>query len=675
MTPPVISRTPYHVLLVDDSQIDLELHRTYLEQAGMSVRTETDPQRVREALRSFAADVVVLDLHMPGCDGIELAGQLRTEPAFAYLPILFLSDAQDEEAQVRAIEVGADDFLVKKMTPRLLVASVRARAQRWRRHLAAMDAELRANMTLKHNATLATVLDGLQAIVYVSDMQTHEILFANRFMREALGTDQLVGRQCWEAIQTDLSGPCSFCTNHHLLDDNGHPREPYVWEFQNTLNRRWYYIHDRAIEWIDGRIVRLEIATDITERKNAEDTLRHLNEDLEQRVRQRTEQLLAAKEEAESANLAKSEFLSSMSHELRTPLNAILGFSQLLAADTQPPLTNDQQQSVEEIFHAGQHLLDLINEVLDLARIESGRLDLVPESVDIAPLVQECLSLVRPQAEKNQLRLTIEGPGTCVVHVDRLRLRQVLLNLLTNAVKYNRPGGLVTLSFQSSHGEFSLMVRDSGRGIPQEFLPRLFRPFERHQSTSHLIEGTGIGLALCKRIVQAMNGMITVDSEPEVGSTFRIRLPIAPECSGVCSGRLQPLAGPSPIEPSQDNGQKTVLYVEDNPANLRLVQKTLARQTSLKVIDAPTAERGLALAMAQPPDLILMDIGLPGMNGLEAVRRLRGDPATKDIPVVAISANAMPSDIAYARDAGVVDYLTKPLNLPRLLALIDTLLK
>jgi signal transduction histidine kinase/CheY-like chemotaxis protein len=452
-------------------------------------------------------------------------------------------------------------------------------------------------------------------------------------------------------------------------------QEPY--EITHRLlmpDGRIKYVTERCASYFDteGKPIRsVGTVQDVTELKQAELALKHLNEGLEQRVQQRTELLLQAKEEAELANNAKSEFLSRMSHELRTPMNAIMGFAQLLESDQETPLTPDQADNVREILHAGQHLLELINEVLDLARIEAGRIELSLEPVEVLSLIGECMALLQPLTFGRQIELKLDVDDTCTVQADRLRLRQILLNLLSNAVKYNREKGSVWISCRpAAEDKVRIAVHDSGRGIAAEALPRLFKPFERIESAYDGIEGAGIGLALSKRLVEAMDGTIGVESVAGEGSTFWVELPAA-------EAEVYQPSGSSVAEAMQNTyvTARTVLYIEDNPANLRLVQKVIATHTHLLLLGARTAELGLDLARTHLPDIILLDINLPGMNGFEALRQLRNDPVTADIPVIAISANAMERDIKKGLNAGFTDYLTKPLDIPKFLTLLDALLK
>ncbi|MBL8352024.1 MAG: PAS domain S-box protein [Burkholderiaceae bacterium] len=421
----------------------------------------------------------------------------------------------------------------------------------------------------------------------------------------------------------------------------------------------------------ESQMGRQVVARDIRERKQAQRALQQLNTELERRVEQRTAELQAAKDEAERANRAKSDFLSGMSHELRTPLNAILGFAQLLQMKGGDAA---QRPYVDEILRAGRHLLALIDEVLDLARVESGRLTLSPEPLALQPLVDEVLRLLRPQAEARGV--VIEPPAGCALHVraDRTRLRQVLLNLLSNAVKYNRPQGRVRIECGLEAGAGTrararLAVSDEGSGLDDAQRARLFVPFERLGADERRIEGTGIGLALSRRLVELMNGEIGVDSTPGAGSRFWILLPAAPAPADT----VEAASGSVPVPATAMHAALDVVCIEDNPANLRLVEGIFALRPAMRLHTAMSAHDGLELVRQRRPALVLLDINLPEMDGYEVMACLREDPLTRPIPVVAVSANAMPADLARARAAGFAEYLTKPLQVDRLLALLDAL--
>jgi len=373
-----------------------------------------------------------------------------------------------------------------------------------------------------------------------------------------------------------------------------------------------------------------------------------------------------ARSNAERANQAKSEFLSSMSHELRTPMNAILGFAQLLKCGS---LDDTQRDEVAEILKAGGHLLELINEVLDLAKIESGHIELSLEPLALDPLIEECLGLIGALARNRGIRLDRGGCRRAIVRADPIRLKQALLNLLSNAIKYNRDCGSVRIEIQALDTQhIRINVVDTGIGIPKRSLSTLFQPFNRLDADSRGIEGTGIGLALTRRIVELMGGRVNVESQDGQGSRFWIDLPSDSPADGKPPGDV---AHPEPDPASRVDTRRTLLYVEDNPANLKLVQHIVDRRKDLYLLSATTAELGIELARNHVPDLILLDINLPGMNGYQALRVLKADPLFVNTPVVAITASATAAEIERGKAAGFTAYLTKPINVTEFLAFVE----
>lgn len=380
-----------------------------------------------------------------------------------------------------------------------------------------------------------------------------------------------------------------------------------------------------------------------------------------------TEQLRQARDQAERASRAKTEFLSSMSHELRTPLNAIMGFAQLLLSNGRAPLSERQQRQVDQIYKSGAHLLALINEVLDLARIEAGRINMSLEPIRLAEVAGEACDILAPMAGQAGIELSLELDGTATVLADYTRLKQVLINLVSNAIKYNRPGGRVWLGARREGEWLRVAVRDTGKGINPRYLDQLFQPFNRLGEENGAIEGTGVGLALTKSIVEQMQGRIGVDNLPGEGCEFWFCLPRAAPVLPAAVAEAPAGGRPAP------GRRQRVLYVEDNPANQRLMKELFEDLGSFCLECVHSAELAFEVACASPPALILMDINLPGMDGVAAAGLLGRHPLTRRVPLVVLSANAMPEDIRRARQAGFRDYLTKPLDIPRLLALLEQL--
>lgn len=392
---------------------------------------------------------------------------------------------------------------------------------------------------------------------------------------------------------------------------------------------------------------------DVTDNVRLQDRLRH------------------AKERADVANAAKSDFLSRMSHELRTPLTVILGYSELLEMDG---VTEEQQESVEQIVKAGRHLLSLIEEVVDISRIEGGRLSLSIEQVGVSQAVDEVVALMRPMAAQRNVALTA-GQGTTgcdtFVLADRQRLRQVLLNVLSNAIKYNRPGGKVALDCTTGeNGRVRFEVSDTGRGIDEDKRWRLFRPFDRMGAEQTGEVGSGLGLALCKQLVEAMDGDIDVSSETGVGSTFWVELPTthAPDGDAFPPPRPPVL---SRIAPNPGAPGAVILYVEDNASNVQVAERILSYRPELTLLSVPQGERALELAVHHRPSLIFLDLHLPDIPGIEVLERLSGDLRTQDIPVVVVTADAAPAQVDHVLRAGARSALTKPIDITAFRNVVD----
>ncbi|WP_296942300.1 ATP-binding protein [uncultured Massilia sp.] len=424
-----------------------------------------------------------------------------------------------------------------------------------------------------------------------------------------------------------------------------------------------------------------EIAREAQERARIQQEVMRLNEELEQRVHERTMQLELANselelaiEEARAANQAKSAFLSSMSHELRTPLNAILGFAQILASNDMPTTPEQKKEFSGHILKSGRHLLTLINEILDLAKVEAGAVTLSMEPVPLADILAECRGMIAPLAVGRGIDVRFPEDAGALVQADRTRLKQVLLNLLSNAVKYNRDGGAVVVDCAPAGARrLRLAVRDTGLGLRPEQVAALFQPFNRLGQESGTQEGTGIGLVVTRRLVELMGGEIGVSSSPGVGSVFWIELARAEPAGAPAPADAAPSPAPAMV-PAAPGAPRTLLYVEDNPANLRLVQEIVRFRTDLRLLSAPDGPGGLALARAAHPDVVLMDLNLPGMSGFEVLERMRRDPATAAIPVIALSANAMAHDVERGLAAGFARYLTKPIDIDKFNEAIDGVL-
>ena len=424
-----------------------------------------------------------------------------------------------------------------------------------------------------------------------------------------------------------------------------------------------------ALRDADSKIIGyLLIGTDNTARKQVEEQLRRTER------RQVEAEIAEAKAVAEKISLANADFLSGMSHELRSSLNGILGFAQLMESELPLP-TPSQKESIAKILQAGWYLMELTNGIVDLAMIESGRLSWSLKPMSLADVMLECQTTIEPRAQKSGIRVTFPTVDRhCFIKADRTRVKQVLINLLSNAIKYNQPGGSVVVECSASAPQrIRVSVKDTGAGLSPEKLAQLFRPFIRVGQETSADAGAGIGLVVTKRLVELMGGAIGVESIVGEGSVFWIEL-VAAAAPQLVVDKAKPTAA---IQPQTRSGAapRILLYVEDNPANLQLVEKIIARRPDIRLLSARNGTAGIELARASRPDVILMDINLPGMSGIKAMQILRADTATAYIPVVALSANAMPRDIERGLEAGFFRYLTKPIKVTEFMDTLDVALK
>ena len=424
-----------------------------------------------------------------------------------------------------------------------------------------------------------------------------------------------------------------------------------------SFNANTFYDRDRKLQGV------FAAARDVTERKRFEQALQETNVEME-----------SAKSAAEKANLAKSDFLSSMSHELRSPLNAILGFAQLMETATPLP-TAEQAARIAQILQAGWHLLNLINEILDLAVIESGKLSLSLEPVSLVEVMFECQTMMEPQAQQRDISMIFPRfDQPFYVWADRTRLKQIVINLLSNAIKYNQEHGKIVVDCVLTKSErVHISVKDTGVGLIPEKLAQLFQPFNRLGQEGTGVAGTGIGLVVTKQLAELMDGTLGVESAVGVGSVFWIEL-LSTAAPKHTMGTTEPAASDQLHQPNGTH-LRTLLYVEDNPANMMLVEQLVARRSDFRLLTAVNGTLGIALAQTARPEVILMDINLPGVSGVEVLKILRQDPAMSHIPVVALSANAMPRDIELGLEAGFFRYLTKPIKVREFMETLDVALK
>jgi signal transduction histidine kinase len=665
------------ILFVEDNPSDADLVKRGL----LGGR---EPVEQVEVVRSLAAaraalseplrfDLVLTDLNLPDGNGLELVAEIRHRQLPA--AIVVLTSQGDESMVLAALKAGANDYLAKSddfvdrvgVTVRAALAAFREDRARDARALRVLYVEHNAqdvDLTRRHfdahaaHIHLEWVADAAAALVRLPDRPDEDCRFDVLLLDFRLAGDS--GLELLKILRQDrrLDLPVVLVTGQGSEEVAALAMRLGATDY--VIKRSNYLLALPAV--VENAFYRVQTARE-------QSALRALNASLERKVAERTAELEAARLAAEAANQSKSAFLARMSHDLRTPLNAILGFSQLLTLDPALSDAAGAQRQAGLIHDAGKHLLSMVDEVLDVARIESGNLRLSLATVDACRLVQESVQLVDPLAARHGVTLRRQpGEGACLVHADHTRLRQVLVNLLTNAVKYNRPGGRVDVSLGDEADGVRISVSDTGRGMTAAQMAALFQPFNRLGAEASGVEGTGLGLVIARQLVDAMQGRLNVSSEPGVGSTFTITLPLAKAM------QLRERESPAPGLPTPrliPGAPRRVLYVEDNPVNQMLMREVLRRQPGVELEIDSDGPAALERALRWRPQLVLLDLDLPGMSGYEVLRRLRGDPVTADIPCVVVSAFAHGPEIQQALDQGCVAYLTKPFEVAKLHELIE----
>ena len=561
---------------------------------------------------------------------------------------------EDVTEFVRLMRLGTEhQRITQELTSR--TAEMEAEVLRRAREIGEANRRLTAaNLELRRSETfLDSVVQNIPDMVFVKDAASLRFVRLNRAGEQLLGVRQadIIGKSDYDFFPRHEADWFTAKDREVLAASRvvDIPEEP----IDTPHGPRILHTKKIPVQDEDGRaIYLLGISEDVTERKFADDEVR------------------TARIEAERANRAKTDFLSRMSHELRTPLNAILGFSQLLEMDE---LTADQHQNVAYIGQAGRHLLQLINEVLDISRIESGQMSISREPVPVAEVVGELAAIIRPLADARSISLDVQpAMGPLAVMADRQRLNQVLLNLLSNAVKYNRDGGFIRVeTLAAGEGRSRIVVTDTGYGIKPEYADRLFRPFDRLGAEQSTVEGTGMGLAVSKALTAAMDGNLGVSSTLDVGSSFWIELERCDSRAGGYDSADGDDAAIAVTDGAADPTTLVILHIEDNASNVRLVERILARRRGMQLLSAPQARLGIELARQHRPGLILLDLHLPDIPGLEVLRLLMSYPETRDVPIVVLSADRTGSRPTQAIEAGAYGFLGKPLDVSEFLALID----
>jgi len=668
------------LLLVDDLEENLLAMTALLRRPGLRLLKAHCGEDALELLLANEVALALVDVQMPGMDGFELAELMRGSERTKHVPIVFVTaGAHDRKRLFQGYDSGAVDFLYKPIEPHILTNKVAVFVELFRQRQAIARGSALQN-AIFNSANFSSIATDAKGVIQIFNV----------------GAERMLGYSAADVVDkitpADISDPQEVIERAKTLSlELATPIAPGFEALVFKASRGIEDIYELTYIRKDGSrfpavvsitalrdaqesiIGYLLIGTDNTARKQVEDALKENYLELEN-AKAAAEKATAT---AEQANLAKSEFLSSMSHELRTPLNAVLGFAQLLASETPPP-SMKQKRSIEQITQAGWYLLRLINEILDLAMIESGKLTISQETISLTEVLQDCQAMIEPQAQRRGIHMSYPKVDCCFyVHADQTRVKQVMINLLSNAIKYNRVGGAVIVECaMSGENRVRVSVQDTGTGLTPEQLKQLFQPFNRLGQETSAEEGTGIGLTVTKQLVELMGGAIGVTSTVCVGSVFWVEF-VGSSALSLASSRIGERI-PYECGPQAPDGlspKRTVLYIEDNPANLALVEQLIARREDLVMLTAIDGHLGIELAHTHQPDVILMDINLSGISGFGALKILREDPATAHIPIMALSANAIPRDIEKGLAAGFLRYLTKPIKVNEFMEALDFALK
>ena len=618
---------PSKILIVDDEINAVRMLRGLLIPDGYNVLTAHSGAEALTVAMRETPDVVLLDVMMPDMDGYEVCAKLRADLRLANVPILLLTALDDQESRIHGLEAGADDFISKPFDSFELRARLRTitRLNRFRQ-LYEERARLEAAIAYAPYGVVLAELDG--------QILQRNAAFVRLLAPIATEIDNfysyLPAETALKLKQSIASDPITLTPLETAL--NGALNPATVVEISFAL-----------VPWEGRRIVHF-VVRDLTEAK----------------------QFNEARQIAEAANQAKSEFLASMSHELRTPLNVILGMAEILRKKTLGELNRDQQESVASVEESGRYLLSLINDILDLSKIEAGMLQLDIQEAAVRDVVESSLRFVREAAHRKKITLESSYRQEILyLHVDARRLKQILVNLLANSVKFTPEGGHITIEVSQpiDRHQISFSVQDNGIGIDEKDLPKLFKSFQQIDSAlNRKYAGTGLGLSLVKRMTEMHGGTVAVASKPGQGARFTITLPLQnPLTAGQITSRLRSEAPFRALLPNNP----LILIAEDNPANLLLLENHL-RPRGCRVIFAHDGQEAIDRAITEQPALILMDIQMPVLDGLEATRRLRANSATAAIPIITLTALAMPEDSLRCLEAGANAYLSKPLNLAEL---------